>query len=339
MEYRAIIQGMIDFGSKRSFDMVKEHFLQKVEVLYKREILFKDESFFDEETHSLNLGRLVQMTTPKIWKNTLSGLKYCAQFGMCGEINCWFIDNGKIKEFAHIEPQGDKSSITLYKEGKKLSDEIGREQEAIEVLNSSIEKYEKHSRAYEKRGYVNFRLENYDDAIYDFTKSLKFDDFNASSYFGRGKSHEILERFDLALADYTDTVKKSIALQPLHWVGRRCKGQMHLQLGQYNEAIREFNFFVKRDFTNDESNRNKLYVVYYYLGLAYFEQGKYPLALESLNESLKHTPSEQVEQMAKTLMQRGITLKHTGNPNFIYDIKEASALGMESAREYLKEHA
>lgn len=38
----------------------------------------------------------------------------------------------------------------LYQEGKKMAEQIGKEQEAIQLLTEAIEKHDRHSQAYEK---------------------------------------------------------------------------------------------------------------------------------------------------------------------------------------------
>ena len=187
--YKVIIQGRFEFGSERSFQKVYQLYLQRYETLYKKEILFKfPEAIFKPEENSLHIGRFIGNSNEKLWKNTISLIEYCAQFSLSGSINAWMTDNGKILQHYHIEPLGEKTSIMLYQEGKKMAELEGKEKEAMQLLTESIEKYDRHSQAYEKRAYINFHLKNYDDAIYDFRKSINFDFMNASSHYGLART-------------------------------------------------------------------------------------------------------------------------------------------------------
>lgn len=57
--------------------------------------------------------------------------------------------------------------------------------EAMEALTRAIAKFEQHAVAYERRGFVNFSLKNYEDALYDYNKSIKYNDAVPKPYLGR----------------------------------------------------------------------------------------------------------------------------------------------------------
>ena len=70
-------------------------------------------------------------------------------------------------------------------------------------------------------GYTYFKLKNYEDAIYDFTKSIDFSPSNPEPYFGRGNVEKLNENWENAINDFDLAVKTSFPLQPIYWQSRR----------------------------------------------------------------------------------------------------------------------
>ena len=137
--YKVIIQGKLEFGNDRSFQKVVQLYNQRLETIHKGELVFKisDEIFFEKD-FTLNLGRFIGNISEKMWKNTILSLEYCAQFSFSGVINAWMTDNGKILQYAHIEPLGEKSTIALYQEGKRKSDVIKNLKERKKITDQQI---------------------------------------------------------------------------------------------------------------------------------------------------------------------------------------------------------
>ena len=336
--YKVIIQGKLDFGNDRSYQKVLQLYAQRAEVLYKKEIVFKQPEliFFDDEK-TMVLNRYIGNISEKVWKNTISLLEYCAQFSFSGSINAWMTDSGKIMHHFHIEPLGEKSSVMLYQEGKRKSEESVSEQEAIKVLTETIEKFEKHSQAYEKRGYVNFVLKNYDDALYDFKKSISFDPMNSSSWYGLGRCHMIKSNFKAAIEALEETTKQSIALQPIYWAARRVKALAHLELKEFEKAIFEYKLFTSRQFSKEDTNFKHLAMAWFNFGKAYFALGQIDLALEAFDKSVSLEGSDNKLFKGEMLMHRGLARKAAGKSDFILDLRKASELGHEPATKLLTE--
>ncbi len=99
------------------------------------------------------------------------------------------------------------------------------ELEASEALSKAIEKYERHALAYERRGYVNYKLKNFNDALHDFSKSIRINPNNPEPYYGSGKVKMLKNDWDGAIQDFDQAIKRSLALQPLHWLARLKKGE------------------------------------------------------------------------------------------------------------------
>lgn len=330
--YKVIIQGKFEIGSEKSYQKVLQLYHQKAETLYKKEILFKTpESLFREEDHSLYIGRFIGNASEKIWKNTISLLEYCAQFSISGSVNAWMTDNGKILQHCYIEPKGEKTSIMLYQEGKKMAEQVGREEEAIRLLTEAIEKHDRHSQAYEKRGYINFHLKNYDDAIYDFRKSISFDAMNASSHYGLARALMIKKDMAGAIASLDEAVRQSVALQPLYWAARRVKGNCHLELNQFEQAAFEYKLFTTRAFATEDPNFKYLSKTWFNYGKTLFALGQLDAALEAFDKSLESVDIGKGNEQAEVFMHRGMARKAAGKADYILDLKKAAELGLDSA--------
>jgi len=248
--FKIIFKGSLEFGSSKSYQKVFQMYERRLETYYKTDILLSAEEMFNEEGFSLNLPRVVVYGPEKKWKATISLFQYLAQYAVAGSLSAWLID-GKIIESHIIEPHSDKIAVQAFLKGRQLIKEKGKENEAIEALNKAISKYERHAQAYERRGSVNFQLKNYDDALYDFTKSITIYNNNPDAYFGRANVYLKKSELEKAVLDLDRTVKKSIPLQPIYWKARRIKGNCLSDLGDYEGAIREYKMFTARAFNSD----------------------------------------------------------------------------------------
>ncbi|MBK8954009.1 MAG: tetratricopeptide repeat protein [Saprospiraceae bacterium] len=338
--FKVIVQGKFEFGNEKSYHKIIQLFEQKSEVLYKKELLFKtSEQLFVPENFSLTINRFIGTTSEKIWKNTISLLEYCAQFSVSGSLNAWMTDNGKIIQHVHIEPKGEKSSVMLYQEGKKLAEQTGKEMEAIQLLSDAIEKHNRHSQAYEIRGYVNYHLKNYEDALYDFRKSVNFDHMNASSHYGIGRTLMIKKDFASALENFDNAIKQSIALQPLHWAARRAKGNCHLELKEFEKAKFEFKLIVAKNFVESDPNFKHISKTWFNYGKTLFALGEVDAALDAFDKSLETNEQADLHITAEVFMHRGMARKAAGKADYILDLKKAAELGDASATLFLEQQA
>jgi len=339
MLYKVIIQGKIEFGTQKAYDMAVKMYNQRAENYFKNDVLFQPDEIFIAEELSLSIPRLVKQFYDKSFKNTSALLEYIVQFGVSGEMDIWQLDEGKILHYKHLEPSSDKVAVQQYIKGKNLTNEDGKEEEAIKALNKAIDKYDRHAQAYERRGKVNFKLQKYHDALRDYNKCLKLDPNNPYAYYGKamvllqdGNKEETLENLQLA-------IKKSVALQSIHWNARRNKGKIHLELKQYPEADFELKLFCKRKFTEDNPN-------FLWKREGHFLYGKVLMGLEQFNDAVNHFESaldlengnDKIPQ-AEMLRYRGMAKQKAGQNGYIKDIKDAAELGDKAAAKLLKEIA
>ncbi|HOY13053.1 MAG TPA: tetratricopeptide repeat protein [Saprospiraceae bacterium] len=337
MFYKAIIQGRLDFGTPRSFETVVKMFNYRVENYHKNDILFKVEEIFNEETNELNIERFVGNVLEKSFKSTSELLDYCVQFAVNGSIRAWLVDNGEILHFHLMEPASDKAAVQSYIRGRSLVKVAGRQDEAIEELSRAIEKYDKHAQAYERRAKTCFIMKKYGDAMRDYNKSLGIDPTIPSAYYGRARVHLINNDLEAAVADFDQAIKKSVALEPIHWKSRRLKGETHIKLKQYLKAIFELKLFTKRAFKDEDSNKGWKRWAFYNYGIALLENENNEEAIEAFNSALALPEVSDGIQMADILRNRGLAKKKSGKNGYIKDIKEAASLGDALATSLLQQ--
>lgn len=340
MLYRTIIQGRLEFDKQRPYDQALRMYRHRLEDYYNSQLIFKEEEeIFNEEKLVIEIGRTVTQTTFKYWQNTVDLIQYLAQFAIAGEIGMWIIDNGRVLEHYQITPDSEKSIVQAFQKGKKLSETKGKEDEAIESLNKAIMKYDKHSQAYERRGYVNFLLKNFVDADYDFSKAIKFDEYNPHAYFGRANVHLQSKSYDKAIEDLEKTTQCAVAHQPVYWTARRLLGYCYYEQKNYAKAIFNLKLFVNRNFTDGDSNIPFLPWTHNLYGKVLVETEDYDEAIKQYNKALElHTEEDKVS-LVEILINRGIARKKSGGSGYLADWKEAATLGSDKAEILLSENA
>ena len=339
MLQKTIIQGRIEFGTEKAFNMACKMYTQRAENYYKNDVLFDiDEIFFAEE-FSLNIPRFVKQVYTKSLKNTSTLLEYVTQFGVSGEMNIWALEEGKIMMYKHLEPSSDKVAVQQYIKGKFLIKEEGKEEEALKALNKAIEKYDRHAQAYERRAKVNFILKKDHDALRDYNKSIGLDPNNPYAYLGKAEVYIRKKELENAVECLDMAIKKSVALQAIHWTSRRLKGKMHLRLQQYDKAQFEYKLFTKRKFTEDNPNILWRREAFFDYGKVLLELGEFAEAALSFEKSLDLEKGNDSISNAEKLRYRGIAKQKAGQNGYKKDIKEAASLGDKEAEELLKTFA
>ena len=255
--FKLIFKGRLEFGSLRAYEMATKHYLSRTETIYRPlDIVLKYEAIFDDENFALFIpnNNFVVSQTEKCWKATGDLLRELAQFAVAGSVKGWLMLEGNLIDNYVVEPQSEKSVVQDFRLGAKLVKEKGRETEAKDALTRAIERFQNHALAYERRGYINYQLGNFKDALYDFSKSCTINPFQAEAFFGRARVKMIKQDWAGALTDFEEAMKKSIALQDFFWKARRGKGEAMMHLKMYKEAAVEFQKFLDRPFKTDNPN-------------------------------------------------------------------------------------
>lgn len=337
--YKCIFQGRLEFGSEKSFAKVMRMVEHQVETYYKNEILFKLEEAFDAETYSLNIPRLIVQATEKEFKNTYHLLKYCADFALSGMFGAWMTDQGKILKYGLIEPTGDKVAVQEYLKGRKLGEDPATLEEAITALNRAIEKYDRHSQAYERRGHINFLLQKFHDAERDYMKSVGLDPANSAAWFGLAKAKARKGDTREAIQALEKAIKNSLALQPIYWKARRFKAECHIEAGEMEAAAFELKLFTKREYSADDPNAKHKKRAFFLYGKVLTHLKNYEEAVQAF-ESIRSASGEiSPEEMSEALLLLGMAKQQTGRSGFLPDWKQAAELGSKQAARLLEEHA
>lgn len=335
MYYKTIIKGKLDFGKEKTFEKVRKMADSKFEGLYRTEIAFVNEEVFFEEENSFFIPRTVYNLTEKVWKNTINLVEYLAQFAVVGRIYAWVIQDGQMIVKKTIEPNSEKLIVQRYIKASKMMEE-GDDVSALESFDKVIDKYEKHSLAYEKRGMINFRLKNYDDALYDFNKSIKLFTQNGTAYFGKALTCLKLGKKTEAIQALEETVKKTIPHQGVYWKARKMKGELTFELGEFEHAQKEFSLITKRKFDKEDPNYQTLKYAFYMLGKSLFELERYGEACNALDRALETDSSETFVSDEVILVLKGKILKEIGDENYINEWKKAKKLGCKQAASLLE---
>jgi len=94
-----------------------------------------------------------------------------------------------------------KTAQNLVTEAAKLS-ELGKYEDAIELLNKAIEKDPRYIGAYINRGADKSALENYEAAISDYKIVLNFDSSNTLALYNIGNNYKRIYKFHTAIEYY-----------------------------------------------------------------------------------------------------------------------------------------
>ncbi len=338
MEFKTIFSGNFEFGTKRSFDRLVQMCEHRIENYYKSDVLIKLEEFLNEEGFSLHIPRLITKGNDKSWRNTINLLNFIAQYAVAGSMSAWMVDNGTVLKQEQVEPVSDKAAVQSFIKGRELISEKGRETEAMEALSTAISKFERHGLAYERRGYVNYLLNNFQDAIYDFSKCIDINPNFAAAYLGRALVHIVKEDYQAAIKDLDLAIKKSIPLQPIYWKSRRIKSECHLAIDDFDRAIYELKFYTKREFEKDDPNYKYKGKAFFNYGKALLASGQYDDAVKALDEAIKFEDQEE-KLVAEELYFRGKALKEAGKSGFEKDLRAAADRGSKQAAQMLEEMA
>ncbi|MBL7774887.1 MAG: tetratricopeptide repeat protein [Saprospiraceae bacterium] len=335
---KLIFKGRLEFGSQRSFEMVLRHWQNRLETYFKTDILFKAEEVLSEEDYSLTVPQQKILNTEKSWRSTTALLEELAQFAVAGNVWAWCInDEGQLIETMNIEPDTDKVAVQEYRRGRSLVGQKGKEQEATEALSRAIEKYERHALAYERRGYINYKLKNYSDAMRDFAKSIQFNPYHPDAYYGCAKLKMLKNDWDGAVTDFDQAVKRSLPLQPLHWLARLKKGECLYQAKKYKEAAYELRLYLKRKFSENDPNYDRRRWASFLLGRALQALNDPTAALEAFDQTLNIPAGIELAPEAEVLLQRAIARRRVGKPEFAHDLQAAAQMGSSEAARLLEE--
>ncbi len=336
MENKVIISGHLEFGALRNFDQVVKLFEHRRENYYRSEVFLNAEEIFKAEEFTMDIPRVIVRCTDRQWRNSVNLLKQITEFAVSGDLNIWRIREGKETEHILLEPKGDRSATQAFLRGRELIGQEGKESEAREALSEAIDRFARHATAYERRGFVNYRSGKFDDAIKDYNKSLDINTSQSGSYYGRGLIQMRRSNWKAATADFTEVIRHTIPHQSMYWQARCLKGDCLLQQQQYEEAIKEYKFFLnRRRMRNDHLVHWERRIAYNY-GKALMELGQAKEAHEAFKQAIQSKADPKAPSDPEILVQRGIAARQLGEKTFVDDWKKAATKGSRRAVELLE---
>ncbi|MEO0731213.1 MAG: tetratricopeptide repeat protein [Bacteroidota bacterium] len=310
-EYRIIIAGQLEFGSERVFNQVVEQYVHRMENYYKNDILLKPEGFFKEEDLTLDVPRTVVTGSERHWLNTLNLLERVVSFSMAGSLNLWRLDAGTILDHHVLEPNSDRTTVQLFNKGRRLVSQEDKEQEALKMMTRVVDRFARHAQAYERRGFINLRLGNVKDALYDYDKSLKINPSMPESHYGRGLAYAGQENWEKAAMDFEAVTKNSIPHQAIYWMAQVALGDAYLKLSRPVDALRIFNMFSKRKQRIASLDRYDRRVNYTY-GKLLAKTSRHNDAIGAFERALESTPDHKAPAENEIRYQLGLSLQAAG---------------------------
>ncbi|MCP9237505.1 tetratricopeptide repeat protein [Lewinella sp. JB7] len=307
-EYKVIIAGQLEFGSRRAFSQVMEQYAHRMENYYKNDILLKPETIFKEEELTLDVPRTVMPSTERLWLNTLNLLERVVTFSIAGSLNLWRLDAGVMVDHHKLEPKSDRTTVQLFNRGREMVDQHDNEQEALKMMTKVVSRFERHAQAYERRGFINYRLGNDKDAHYDYTKSISINPLMPESYYGRGLVNVRQGDIQAAAADFEAVTQNSIPHQSIYWMAQVALGDAYLQLGRPADAMRIFGMFTKRKQRIASLDRYDRRIAYQ-LGDLYLKSDRSRDAVIALQRALSASADHKApsEEAIQALLDKALT--------------------------------
>ncbi len=333
--FRLVFKGHLDFGNQRTFAKVQHHWQSRVESYFKNNLLFKPEQVLDADTFSLTVPQQKLNGSEKLWRMTMELFRELAQYATAGYVASWCIGDAGVIAQTFVEPAGDKVAVQEFLRGRQLVGVPGKEVEAAEALSRAIEKYERHALAYERRGYVNYKLGNYNDALHDFSRSILFNKHHPDAYYGRGKVRMIKNDWANATEDFDLAVKNSLALQPIHWLARLRKAECLVHLKKYAEANKELKLFLGRNFAETDPNYRYQRRASYLLGKTLLGMNDPSGAIDAFDRALAISTGEDQRSEMESLLHRAIAKHQMGRPEYALDLRTAALMGSVEAAQLL----
>jgi tetratricopeptide (TPR) repeat protein len=174
----------------------------------------------------------------------------------------------------------------------------------IADCNRAIELKPDYAKAYDARGFVNYKVGKSDQSIVDYSKSIELDPNDAKPYYHRGLLYYQQKQWDLALPD----LSKSIELDPNAIHCQYYRGTIYYGREEWDMAIADLSTVAARASIAWPEPSQELARAYYQRGVDYMEKGErekasidlqkaIDLAQDSYNPELKVKAKQKLEEL------------------------------------------
>lgn len=337
MAHKSILFGQLDFGNAKSLERVRDMAIQRSEVYYRGDILVDLEAIFEADQLCLLIPKLsIVHELEKSWRNTVKLLQHASQFAVSGKVYGWLVSDGKV-ESATIEPDNDHGAVRHYQRAIGLLSQGNQQRdEAMELLNHAIQAHEGHAQALQARAELWCEAGNKEQALDDFSGSIRWAPTLPEGYLGRGRLYIDAGQYEDAIMDLTSAVKFGIPHQSYYWEAREMKAECFMQLGDYRSAEQEWRLLSRRKFADEEIQSGVPLRIAAGYGRTLLENGKADEAIRMVEavvvEGGQHANSM---SLADLLLIRGLAMKKAGKKGFISALREAAQAGSEQAADLL----
>ena len=212
------------------------------------------------------------------------------------------LNKSDMEQFKEEKKQELENKLENLKEEKKQELENKLENlkeeknffEMVQVCNELINLNPHNHGYYNYRGLAYYNLENYQQAITDYTEAIRINPTNDKYYNYRGDAYFGLEKYEKAITDYTEAIK----INPTNDIYYNYRGLAYFGLEKYEKVITDLTEAIKINPTNDIYYRNR--------GLAYFGLEKYEKVITDLTEAIKINPTNDIYYSNRGLAYFGL---------------------------------
>ncbi|CAD8213135.1 unnamed protein product [Paramecium pentaurelia] len=208
----------------QSFSQLKRGIIQKYQLYKERLVQLNSQqinyylnSTIQFKEYQQSITKIIQEQTNKL-NHSLNNLYEQLTLS---QFNYYQIDNDSIL-----------LSKQLYDKGQKLYWEY-KYDEAIEVLDKSIQQYQNNHQSLWCKGECLSGLNKYEDAITWYDKALAIDSKHADSLFGKGDCLRLMKNYDESL----NILDQALTINPQHSLSLKSKGQCLEDQQKYEEAL------------------------------------------------------------------------------------------------------
>ncbi len=325
-QQKTILQGSLHFGSEKSFVRARRMYEGRLESYYKNELAFVELENFNEVLYTFDVPRTVTNLTEKHWLNTVDAMNILSQFALCGKIEAYQTDSGKILQKEVIVPNNEKGAVRDYWKAKLLFEQDNYS-DALQAIRFCLSSYDKHVQALELAGLIFAKEGDQAKSIEYFTKALQAEPKTYTSYLNRGLEFFKVEEFEKAVADFDNAIKHSLAVLDIHWRARLEKARGLVELGSHETARKELKFFISKRFKENSDNALRKREAYYLMGQSYLSTDEHKNAIGCFDQALEIEGAHEILEDAKCIFYRGLAKKEEGVNSFSEDFSKASEMG------------
>lgn len=131
------------------------------------------------------------------------------------------------------------------------------------------------ARIYLLRGYQYSREGEYEDAVWNFNKTIELSPTNSLAYYARGDAYFLQKKYDAAVKDFNEAVK----LHPANSTAVELRGMSYTHKGDYDKAIADFTRLIKLHY--------HVAINYYRRGYTYGRENRWTNAIEDYKQAVR----------------------------------------------------